>query len=522
MPIRMDKDPNQGNQNNRPNRPNRPGGGGGGGLFRTILPFLAMFLFKRPKLILPVLAIGAILYFTGILDPLLGGGENTTPPSNNDFEYSIGADLDEEKYDKAEVFEPLASGRNSMPSATSLIKYAPTRRHQGQQGSCVGWASSYAARTILHSQATGQPADQVAFSPSFLYNHIALRGCDGAYMIEAMKFMEQNGLLPLREFPYNERSCNKRATQQDASRASQFKIRGFQRLTVGANQYGPDINGIRQHLAQGGPVTIGMMVGGSFMRGMVGRELWQPTRSDYAMRGFGGHAMCVIGYDDQKYGGAFQIMNSWGREWGRDGIGWVTYKDFKHFVKEAYGLYPMGKAVTENSNRMAVRFGLVNTANNRNVDLRPAGGNIFRTNSKVNKGDRFKIEVTNSVECYTYVFGMETDGSSYVLFPYTQKHSPYCGITGTRLFPKDYSLVPDEIGETDIMAVVVSKKPLDYNQLNQQINSARGNYAEKVNAALSSRQLQNVKFSAGNNIEFASELQGNRDAVALVLAIDKK
>lgn len=523
MPIRMDKDPNQGNQNNRPNGPSGPSGprkSRGGGIIKTILPFLAMYLFKKPKLILPVLAIGALLYFTGVLDPLLGI-DNTEQPSN-DSAFSIGADLNEKVYDKAEVFEPLASGRNTMPSSMSLLKYAPTRRHQGQQGSCVGWASSYAARTILQSQATGQQPDQVAFSPSFLYNHIALRGCDGAYMVKAMEFMQSNGLLSLREFPYNENSCSKRASQQDAGRAAQHKIRGFQRLTVGANQYGPDINGIRQQLAQGGPVTIGMMVGGSFMRNMVGRDLWQPTRSDYDMRGFGGHAMCVIGYDDNKYGGAFQIMNSWGREWGRDGIGWVTYKDFKHFVKEAYGLYPMGKAVTENSNRMAVRFGLVNNATNRNVDLKASGGNVFRTSTRVNKGDRFKIEVTNSVECYTYVFGMETDGSSYVLFPYTQKHSPYCGITGTRLFPKDYSLVPDEIGDTDVMAVVVSKKALDYKQINQRINKARGNYAEKLNSALGNRLMKNVKFSTGKNIEFASELQGTRDAVALVLAIDKK
>jgi C1A family cysteine protease len=69
------------------------------------------------------------------------------------------------------------------------------------------------------------------------------------------------------------------------------------------------------------------------------------------MMGFGGHAMCVIGYDDRKEGGAFQIMNSWGNDWGVNGIGWVLYKDFKHFVREAYGLDPMpkqGTAIAQN------------------------------------------------------------------------------------------------------------------------------------------------------------------------------
>ena len=43
---------------------------------------------------------------------------------------------------------------------------------------------------------------------------------------------------------------------------------------------------------------------------------------------------------------------------------------------------------------------------------------------------------------YLYFRTWKDDGSSYVLFPYLKpgetvsKHSPYCGITGYRLFPK--------------------------------------------------------------------------------------
>ena len=59
---------------------------------------------------------------------------------------------------------------------------------------------------------------------------------------------------------------------------------------------------------------------------------------DESQMGMGGHAMCVIGYDDRKFGGAFQIMNSWGPEWGKNGVGWVRYGDFKNYVREAYGI----------------------------------------------------------------------------------------------------------------------------------------------------------------------------------------
>ena len=36
-----------------------------------------------------------------------------------------------------------------------------------------------------------------------------------------------------------------------------------------------------------------------------------------------------------------------------------------------------------------------------------------------------------------------------VLFPYTEKHSPYCGTTGTRVFPRKQSLTADDVGTRD-------------------------------------------------------------------------
>jgi len=70
--------------------------------------------------------------------------------------------------------------------------------------------------------------------------------------------------------------------------------------------------------------------------------------------------MCVIGYDDRKEGGAFQIMNSWGNDWGNNGIGWVLYKDFKAFVREAYGLNPLPKNGAAIAQNLSCQIGLVN------------------------------------------------------------------------------------------------------------------------------------------------------------------
>ena len=141
--------------------------------------------------------------------------------------------------------------------------------------------------------------------------------------------------------------------------------------------------------------------------------------------------------------------------------------------------------------------------------------------ARMERDTEFKVEITNSIECYTYIFGKETDGSSYVLFPYTKKHSPYCGITGTRLFPKDYSLYPDEQGERDFIAIVVSRQKLDYNLLNDAINAAPGStYDQKVYEAMEDELVRDIDFRSGNTIRFSTG-QSGRNAVAMVMEILK-
>lgn len=47
----------------------------------------------------------------------------------------------------------------------------------------------------------------------------------------------------------------------------------------------------------------------------------------------GGHAIAVVGYDDAKFGGAFQLVNSWGPSWGARGFCWVSYEDMAELLK---------------------------------------------------------------------------------------------------------------------------------------------------------------------------------------------
>ncbi len=491
----------RGNSTNSDGTPRSGGGCGGKSLiFLLLIAVVAYFLFFR------------------------NGGSGNAGTLANKFSGS-GYNFDADQTRKAKVYEGLEDDntKNPLPEMVSLAAFAPSRQNQGKQGSCVAWSSAYAARTILEAASTKQDPNSIAFSPSFLYNNIALDGCQGSYIQKAMEFMQANGVAHLQDFKYDESNCSKQPSSDVVQKAAANKIHGFHRLTETDDVNGINIRAVKEHLAKDAPVVIGMMVGGTYMQDMMGQKVWHPNNKDKEMTGFGGHAMCVIGYDDRVEGGAFQIMNSWGPEWGQNGIAFVRYGDFKTFVREAYGLDPLPKRGAALNVAFEASIGLMNTDSKTNVQLKNAGGNLFKTVSPIKKGSKFKIEIKNAVECYIYIF-TPIDGKSTVLFPYKSAHSPYCGITGYRLFPRGQSIQADEVGNKEEMGVVISKQQLDYNALNTAINaSTKADFAGKLNDAVAANAITNVTYSSGANGSMTFKSTGDsKNIVACMVEIDKQ
>lgn len=526
MPIRMTDDPVDPNQQNDDDggggRSNFPGGGGGGGIM-SLLPMLLGLFKGKGIILLLVLGAGAFFLFkSGILSP---------STVQNLFSKS-GYSFNKDEFNKASVYEGLEdnANKNPLPEAVSLLRFAPRRGNQGEQGSCVAWSSAYAAQTIVMASANGTDPNSIVFSPSYLYNQIRLEGCQGSYIQRAMETMQKNGGVALSQYPYDDQDCEREPSSSVVQAGRQNAIHGFTRITNGDNINEISVRGIKEHLNKNAPVAIGMMVGQSFMQEMMGKELWTPQGMDGSQQGMGGHAMCVIGYDDSKFGGAFQIMNSWGPEWGKNGVAWVRYGDFKNYVREAYGIDPMPKRSNVANIPLECSIGLVNNDGGKNIPLKVSGGNIFKTVAPIKIGTRFKMSINNVTECYIYVFGRDTNNTSFVLFPYMKpgetisKHSPYCGITGYRLFPKAQSFEADNIGNSDQIAIVVSKDELNYTQLNEAITQSRQpSYLGKVNEALQSILIRSARFNNTNDgtIYFKVDANDNK-AVACVVEIDKQ
>ena len=513
MPIRMsdDDDSSSGYSGNQDGKRGGDGGGIGGGIIGMLLPLL----FRHPKLIFPILIIGGVFYLYKGCE-FNSAGEHKQARAS----YGIGATLDEKVYDGTEVYAAL-SPDEQLPESVSLERFAPTPGDQGQQGSCVGWGSTYAARTILEAVRTGEDPNKLVFSPAFTYNQIGLQDCQGTYIDKAVDLLTNEGAISFNKFPYNENSCAKQPDNYVLKEASQFKMKGANRLSISGDDYTCDVNAIRENLAHNAPVVIGMAVGGSFMQDMEGQEIWMPTSYDYNKNGFGGHCMCIIGYDDFKFNddGAFLIQNSWGPKWGKNGRAWVSYRDFVTFASEAYGLYPMPDVTTKD--KLSCSLSLIEKESKRDIELVNKGNNVYSTITPLKINTKFKVEFKNNIPCYVYIFGKEVDNGSYVLFPYTPKHSAYCGVTGTRVFPRNQSMSPDEKGTKDYICVLISKNQLDYKTLNEKFNSNKKlDFQTRINQLIKDDLITDVTFNIDNKVNFTANAT-TKNIVPIIIEITK-
>lgn len=269
--------------------------------------------------------------------------------------YGTGAIIDLNAYNKAPEADMAVLGfADDLPSAKSLKKFAPTPLNQGQYGTCVGWSSTYGVYTIEHARAYAitnkSLIDAQVWDPYFTYEMAQMKedaSCvTGVNIYNALNQMRTTGV---KRFWLPEFDCQSEINDRIVSMAKPNRIKDFKRLFSYPDEWDGEwatffaydiekVQPIKAALAAGHPVVMSMKLPESIFK-VVNTDVWTPTEAERSMpaqQTLYGHAMTIVGYDDNKYGGAFEIMNSWGTEWGNAGFFWVRYEDFTKFGAEAY------------------------------------------------------------------------------------------------------------------------------------------------------------------------------------------
>lgn len=258
--------------------------------------------------------------------------------------------FDQEAFDKGEAYEMERA--DFLPDAFSLKKYTPYVLSQ-QLSTCVAYSAATALtmlNAIIKNEADTKIISTQMLSPHWIYfrnRDNTDNACkEGLNIDKAMVDILNYGapymlMVEYPDFyPYGEvQLCNYYPPDFEKDLATAVSNKPDEIFRV------KSADEIKAVISKGLPVVIGMNVPNSF-ESCIGKSLWTPKITETKLDGYG-HAMVVVGYDDKKHGGAFEILNSWGEEWGNGGYIWVKYSDFKKFFLGGYALYKVKKLGAE-------------------------------------------------------------------------------------------------------------------------------------------------------------------------------
>jgi C1A family cysteine protease len=223
----------------------------------------------------------------------------------------------------------------SLPASVDLREWCAAIEDQGRLGSCT----AHAGVGIIEYYERKSFGRHIDASRLFLYkvtrNLMKMKGDTGAYLRTTMGAMVLFGVPPEDYWPYT--NDEKRFDQEPPSFCYAFAqncqtVKYFRHDPPGTKSE-EILRKVKTYLAASHPAMFGFTVYNSIEQaGSTGRIPFPSLRE----RIEGGHAVAAVGYDDKmkiknKYGkvettGALLIRNSWGKEWGEEGYGWLPYE----------------------------------------------------------------------------------------------------------------------------------------------------------------------------------------------------
>jgi len=445
------------------------------------------------------------------------------------FGQARGAILDE-NYDnlprRADIYSLSYEG---LPGSYSLKQYAPLPGDQTDYGTCVAWAASYAARTILESIALNRlnqtETTQNAFSPVYVYRNIRPDDPEciyGTQIFTALDFMRDTGTTRMlnveREVSFPRVNLAYYRTTRKypiAGYVTLFSRDERQKLTLITRI-------IKKSLTEGKPVIIAMNTPDSFIDA---KDVWRPPENPAHF--YYAHALCVVGYDDQRFGGAFEIQNSWGRKWGNGGYIWIPYQTFVDFVYEGYELidnisYLSDSLMFDGYIRMDVIDQQTRTAAFNLTE------NYFYTAAEIfTEAAEVSFVIGTGESSYVYSFrAVKPLNEDYfympsLLFPHNGI-SPLLNYSGSAVtLPGENRTITLDTPGTEYIITLYAKQALDIHSIMRVFSSAQGSINKRLASAIGDGYTTELVFNE-TEAAFTVSPDNPRAVAALVIAIERR
>lgn len=239
-------------------------------------------------------------------------------------------DLNEDHDDISSIISKsakLKAVKKTMPATVDLRSKCSPVENQGSLGACT----AHAGVGLMEYYQFNAFKKHIDGSRRFLYkttrNLLGWTGDDGAYLRTTMKAMVLFGICPEKYWPYDITKYNEEPSAFCYAFAQSYQAMKYYRLDPAGTPVDKILQSVKEKLAAHLPSMFGFTVYNSLSFDPGFPDIPYPGSNDQVV---GGHAVVAVGFDDKrkigKETGALLIRNSWGKEWGDKGYGWLPYK----------------------------------------------------------------------------------------------------------------------------------------------------------------------------------------------------
>lgn len=224
--------------------------------------------------------------------------------------------------------------KSPVKSSVDLREWCSPIEDQLDLGACTAHAAAGIVE-YFEKRAFGKHIDA---SRLFLYkttrNLMQVSGDTGAWLRETVGALVLCGVPDERYWPYKIKNFDDEPSGFVYALAENYStIKYFCHDPQGSDTPSADVlASVKSYLSAGIPAMFGFWGFGTFEESTAPGDIPFPCKGEKAQWG---HAVMAVGYDDDRKisnlkcknetTGALLIRNSWGRNWGDDGYGWLPY-----------------------------------------------------------------------------------------------------------------------------------------------------------------------------------------------------